>query len=81
MTTWTVALSDGRSTQLDADEVTTRADGALWLLRSAAPPPDKLAVVAVFSRDLWSSCVPADADIVWQERPPAPAVDWRERFA
>ena len=81
MTLWTVTLFDGRTAQISADEITTRQDGSLWLLRSAAPPPDKLAVVAVFSRDLWSSCVPADAAIVWQERPPAPAVDWRERFA
>jgi hypothetical protein len=68
MTAWTITLFDGRSTQLDADEVTTRADGSLWVLRSAAPPPDKLAVVAVFSRDVWSSCVPADAAIIWNER-------------
>jgi hypothetical protein len=81
MTTWTVVLFDGRTTQLDADEITTRADGSLWALRSAAPPPDKLAVVAIFSRDVWSSCVPADAEIVWQERPPPSEVDWRERFA
>jgi hypothetical protein len=81
MTAWTIHLFDGRITQLEADEVTTRADGSLWLLRSAAPPPDKLAVLAIFSHDLWSSCVPADANIDWQQRPNAPAVDWRERLA
>jgi hypothetical protein len=38
------------------------------VLRSVAPPPDKLAVVAILCRDVWSSCHPADADIVWHER-------------
>jgi len=59
---------DGRTTQLDADEITTRNDGSLWLLRSVAPPPAKLVPVAILGRDLWSSSVPADADIVRHER-------------
>jgi hypothetical protein len=63
-----VTLFDGRSGQIEADEITTRQDGSLWVLRSVAPPPDKLAVVAIFSRDVWSSCAPADAEIVWHER-------------
>ena len=73
MTIWTVTLFDGRTTALEADEITTRADGSVWLLRSVAPPPDKLAVVAMFSRDIWSSCCPSDAEIVWHEpQRPAP---------
>ena len=68
MTIWTIHLFDGRTTQLEAVEVTTRNDGSLWLLRSVAPPPAKLVPVAILGRDLWSSCVPADADIVWHER-------------
>jgi hypothetical protein len=67
MTAWTITLFDGRTTQIDADEITTRPDGSLWLLRSVAPPPDKLAPVAIFCRDVWSSCAPADAEIDWQE--------------
>ena len=69
MTTYALTLADGRTTTIDADELTTRQDGSLWLLRAAAPPPDKLVPVAVFARGDWSCAVRADAEIVWQERP------------
>jgi hypothetical protein len=38
MTIWTITLFDGRTAQLEADELTTRQDGSLWALRSVAPP-------------------------------------------
>jgi len=68
LTTWTVTLFDGRGTQIGADDITTRADGSLWLLRSVTPPPDKLVPVAVFAHSLWETCAPVDAEIVWHER-------------
>jgi hypothetical protein len=66
MTAWTITLFDGRTAQIEAHEITTRPDGSLWALRSVAPP-DKLAPVAIFARDMWSSCYPCDAAIVRHE--------------
>jgi hypothetical protein len=67
MTIYTITLFDGRTTQISADEITTRNDGSLWLLRQATPPPDKLVPVAIFAHDLWSSCYPVGAEIVWDD--------------
>jgi hypothetical protein len=73
MTIWTVTLFDGRTAQISADEITTRNDGSLWLLRSVAPPPAKLVPVAVLAGNEWVSCCVCDATIVWHEREhPAP---------
>ena len=58
MTTWTVTLADDQTIQVEADEITTRNDGSLWLLRSAKPPPDKLAVVLVLAAGEWSMAQP-----------------------
>jgi hypothetical protein len=69
MTAWTVVLFDGRTATIDADEITTRPDCSLWLLRQAGPPPEKLEVVAVLAASLWASCYPCDSAIDWYERP------------
>ncbi len=37
--TFTVQLADGQVAQVTADEVTTRQDGSLWLLKAVAPKP------------------------------------------
>jgi hypothetical protein len=37
MTGWTVALADGTTTTVDADELTTRQYGSLWLLCALDP--------------------------------------------
>jgi hypothetical protein len=68
MTLWTVTTFDGRTTTIEADEITTRADGSLWLLRAVAPPPAKLVPVAILAANEWVSCCAADAAIVWTER-------------
>ena len=68
MTIWTVTLFDGRTAQISADEITTRNDGSLWLLRSVAPPPAKLVPVAVLAANEWVSCCVCDAAIAWTER-------------
>lgn len=64
MTTYTVQLTDGRTAQVEADEITTRQDGSLWLLRATAPKPAALVPVMVLAARTWSSCIPADAAIV-----------------
>jgi hypothetical protein len=38
MTGWTVALADGTTTTVDADELTARQYGSLWLLARSTPP-------------------------------------------
>lgn len=58
MTTWTITCSDGRTVQVEADELTTRNDGSLWALRSAAPPPDKLRPVLVLAGGAWTMAQP-----------------------
>jgi hypothetical protein len=61
MTAWTITLApDDRTIHIDADEITTRPDGSLWLLRCDAPPPDKLATVLILARGQWRSAYPAD---------------------
>jgi hypothetical protein len=63
VTAWTVALSEnGNTITADADEITTRTDGSLWLLAAAAPPPDKLRPVVVLARGRWIAVYPAGAD-------------------
>jgi hypothetical protein len=42
MTTFVITLTDGRTAQVDCDEVTTRAAGDLWALRAVAPKPAAL---------------------------------------
>ena len=41
MTTFLVALSDGRIAEVDCAETTTRQDGSLWCLAAVDPPPQK----------------------------------------
>jgi hypothetical protein len=67
--TWTIALHDGRTVQVEADEITTRNDGSLRLLRAAAPPPDKLAVVLVLARGQWLTVRRADEPILFAGEP------------
>lgn len=69
MTTFTIALSDGRTAEVQADEPTTRADGSLWLLKAVAKPPAAMAPVAIFARGLWQTCYPQGAAILWLTEP------------
>jgi len=69
VTTYVVSLSDGRTAQVVVDDLTTRQDGSLWLLRAAAPPPAKLVTCAVFARGVWQTCSPEDAGTVWGHDP------------
>lgn len=69
---------------MEADEITTRQDGSLWLLRSAAPPPAKLVPVAVFAARTWVSCIPEGARVLWEVAPASPTpepVPTTPRFA
>jgi hypothetical protein len=73
MTTFTIALADGRTAQVEADEVTTRQDGSLWLLKATAPKPAALVPVAIFAARTWSSCMQEGAQILWLDVPAKPA--------
>jgi hypothetical protein len=56
-----IDLPDGGTLAVDADEITTRVDGSLWLLVADAPPPDKLRPVLVLAAGRWRSIEPAEA--------------------
>lgn len=71
MTTYTIQLSDGRTAQVEADEVTTRQSGDLWVLKAVAKPPTPLVPVAIFAARTWCSCTPTDAAIVISGEPRA----------
>jgi hypothetical protein len=77
VTTYTITLADGRRAEIVGDEITTRADGSLWVLRAERPPPDKLVPVCVFAARLWRLVAPVGEPIVWDpacdpEPPPKP---------
>lgn len=73
MTTFTVQLSDSRTCQITADDLTSRNDGSLWFLRAAAPPPDKLAVVAILARGEWRTVLAEGAPVLFLDAPRQPA--------
>jgi hypothetical protein len=60
-TTYLVTLTSGRIAEVVADDLTTRADGALFLMAAVAKPPAALVTVAVFAARTWTSCVPKDS--------------------
>lgn len=41
VTPWTIKLTDGRTAQVEALEITTRQDGSLWVLAATAPNPSR----------------------------------------
>jgi hypothetical protein len=68
MTTYTIELASDRGViDIEADEVTTRQDGSLWLLVATSPPPAKLVPVLILARGVWlqvgSSPLPAPATV------------------
>jgi hypothetical protein len=73
-TTYLVTLTSGRIAEVVADDLTTRADGALFLMAAVAKPPAALVTVAVFAARTWASCVPKDSTaVVYLDPPPMPA--------
>jgi hypothetical protein len=84
MTTYLIQLSDGRAATIEADEVTTLADGSLWLMRSVAPKPSPPKTIAIIAARQWTSCTAADAHVLITGEPaPAstPAKQPSPRFA
>jgi hypothetical protein len=65
VTVFVISLADGRTGQVEADEITTRQDGSLWLLRAVAKPPAKLEPVAAFAAKSWTSCIPQETAVLW----------------
>jgi hypothetical protein len=69
VSTYVIELSDGRTAEVDGDEIRT-IDGALMIGRAPAPPPAPLRIIAVFAPRQWLLCHPADAPVTFGE--PAP---------
>ena len=65
MTTYTIALSDGRTAEVDGDEIRT-LDGALMIGRAVADPPAPMKIVACFAPHRWLLAHPADAPIAFR---------------
>lgn len=79
MTTWTIQLHDGRTAQVQADEITTRQDGALFVMKAVAKPPAALVVVAAFARGVWQSCWPDSTAVLWLDQPATAKVEKPKR--
>lgn len=60
MTVFTVELSHGRGEiDREADDITTRPDGSLWLLQAVGPPStSKLIPVLVVADKVWTAVYP-----------------------
>jgi hypothetical protein len=70
--TWSIVLADAATAVLDADEVTTRADGSLWLLAALDPKPAPLRVVLILARGQWRAAHPSDVSPLPDPEPPQP---------
>jgi len=62
VTGWTVVLADGSTATVDADDLTTRADGSLWLLAALNPKPAPLVPVLILARGRWHAVYRAGTD-------------------
>ncbi|MGO9032221.1 hypothetical protein [Mycobacterium sp.] len=74
MTTYLISLSTGRTVQAEGDDVATRADGSLWVLR-APPKPLPMTPVAIFAARTWTSCFTGDASVTFTGASPQPATN------
>jgi hypothetical protein len=73
MTQFTIQLANGRVCEIAADEVTTRADGSLWLLAALAPKPHPLVPLVIFAARSWHSCTAEGAPVLFIVDQPSPA--------
>jgi hypothetical protein len=73
MTTYVVTLADARTCQVEADEVTSRADGSLWFLR-APPKPQPLVPTVIFAARTWTTVLADGAQVVFigEAKPTSP---------
>ncbi|MFZ0717775.1 hypothetical protein [Mycobacterium sp.] len=74
MTQFTITLSDGRTVAVQADEITTRTDGSVWLLAAIAPKPQPLTPVLILAARQWTSVSVEDASILYTGEPTQPAI-------
>ncbi len=66
----TTYLVEGvRTIRVEADEVTTRQDGSLWVLVATAPKPAALQTVLVLARGEWHSVVVEGANVLFVSEP------------
>jgi hypothetical protein len=72
MTTFTIQLSDGRTAAVEGDDITTRTDGSIWVLR-APPKPLPMTTVAIFVARQWTSCLVGDAQVLFSGEATQPA--------
>jgi hypothetical protein len=76
--TFTIILSDGRTAAVEGDDITTRTDGSVWILKAVAPKPAALVATAIFARGVWSACYVEGAQVLWaaaesRTAPPEPS--------
>jgi hypothetical protein len=85
MTTYVISLTDGRTAEVNGDEIRVVGGGALMIGRAVDPPPAPIKIVGVFASRTWILAYPADSPATYREPvwepPPAsgprllPAID------
>jgi hypothetical protein len=68
MTTFTITLSDGRTAAVDGDDITSRSDGSLWILR-APPKPLPMTPVLILARGQRTSVSVEGAQVLFTGEP------------
>jgi hypothetical protein len=69
----TYIIEGARTIRVEADDISTRADGSLWLLRATRPRPAAMEPVLILARGQWSAVhVEQQADAILFFETPQP---------